>query len=468
MATPVVGAYQADIQSVQLLTPFGIYFPDKLKKLFGKVPRASALSWMMATGRYSKRTAHNFTYSFWEEGQYMKGAIVIGAAVAQVPNPTWVDITLDASSHSNGGKNSFPIPTNTIVFKNEVVGYIDSVDRSTDGAHVITVKPLNPSQDVVAAAVATETAVIFSNAQTEDSDAPESRVPQVTEESNDIQTFRETFRVTDHEEKTQTWFEINGQPYLYVQGIMEAAERFELQIELAMLIGKRAESLTDVGGTAEVKTTRGLIPTAKAEGTVVTYDKTTLTPDLDDWESLILTIDKNYGPRDYFIGQGLNLDLKMNRFLTEFVAANQGGGLIDFSGGFSGGKEQALSLNIQAVNYSSHQFFLQKWDVMSHEDTLGAAGMPYRNMGVLIPIGKIKNPRIANGTKNFEDYYQVVYIPPAGSPSEVRDHYKIFETGGNALPRATDPKLRREIHHVCYKGFEMRNKAKYIVFEPEP
>ncbi len=465
-AQPVAGAYQADIQSVQLLTPFGIYYPDRLKKLFGKVPRASALSWMMATGRYSKRTAHNFTYEFWEEGQYMKGAVTIASNAPNGGNAAWVDITLSTADHTADGEHSFPIPTNTVVFQSEIVGFIQAVDRTTPGAHIITVAPKDGSDDVNAAAIDTESLVVFSNAQTEDSDAPESRVPIVTKEENDIQTFRETFRVTDHEEKTQTWFTINGQPYLYVKGIEEAAERFELQIELAMLVGQRFSTVTF--DSKDVKSTDGLIPTTRAKGEVVTYDKTTLTPDLDDWEAIILAIDKNYGPRDYFIGQGLDLDLKMNRFLVEFVSANQGGGLIDFSGGFSGGKEQALSLNIQAVNYSSHQFFLQKWDIMSHTDTLGAVGMPYRKMGVFIPIGKTKNPRVQYGTKNFEDYYQVVYIPPAGSPSEVRGTFKLWETGANAHPRATEGKLRREIHHACYKGFEMRNKEKYLLFEPEP
>ena len=163
------------------------------------------------------------------------------------------------------------------------------------------------------------------------------------------------------------------------------------------------------------------------------------------------------------VGLGLNLDLKMNRMLEAFLASNQGGGGIDFSP--IGGKEQALSMNLQWLNFSGRQFWLQKWDILAHEDTLGAAGLTYRNMGIFCPMGKVKNPRAQYAAKNFEDYVQMVYVQPQGAPNEVREHYKIWETGGNALPRATNDQLRREIHHAAYKGFEMRNKEKFLLFE---
>ena len=464
-AAPVVGSFQADIQSVALLTPYGYYFPDKLKKLFKKVPRTSALSWMYAMGNMSKRTAHNFTYEFYEEGQWMKAAATI-SSFADGSGTNDVDITLSSADHMNSGNNSFPIVTNTVVFKDGTVGFVSAVNRTTPNAHVVTVESTDGTTDLFTVAANSDPIVFFANAQTEDSTAPESRVPQVTREENYIQTFRETFRVTDHEASTQTWFEIDGQPFLYVKGIEDAAERFEMQQELAFLVGQSFDSAFQYNSLG-VKATDGLIPTIRSKGETVLYDKTSMTPDLDDWEEIILAIDKNYGPRDYMAGLGLDLDLKMNRFLVNFVNSTAGGGMIDWSP-FKGGKEQALSLNIQAVNYSGRQFFLQRWDVLSHTDTLGATGLTYRNLGIFCPLGKVKNPNAQYASKNFEDYVQIVYIPPQGSPTEVRDHYKIWETGGNALPKATNDQLRREIHHACYKGFEMRNKEKFLLFEPEP
>ena len=459
----MVGAFAADVQSASLLTPFGIYKPDRLKKLFGKVPRQSAISWMMALGNMSKRTTHNWKYEFFEEGQWYNASAVIASAGANGTTATNVDIVIAAADHTNSGKNSYARVNDTVVFSDEKTGMIIAIDKTTDSAHIYTIQGYDGT-DINPAATATETFVIFSTAHSEDSSAPDTRVPEVTREENTIQTFRESFKVTDEEEKTQTWFEVDGKPYMYVKGTMEAAERFEQQIESACLVGQSFTGMTDPNTGYDVKTTEGLIPTIRSRGTTVTYDKGTLTPTLDNFETIILAIEANYGPKDYIVGQGLDLDLKMNRMLVDFATGNTG--QINFSP--MGGREQALSLNFKWLNYSGRQFWFQRWDILSHEDSFGAAGLGYRKMGMYIPLGKTKNPSTQNGTKNFEDYMQMVYVPPSGSSSEVRGTYKIWETGANAMSGATNDKLRREIHHAAYCGFEMRNKEKFLIFEPAP
>lgn len=455
----IIGSVRGD-QTFSLISSYGIYDRDIHQKLFKKVPRASALSWMRALGRMSpraisKRGVRRHLYSFYEEGQYFKAAIVIASA-ANV-NATDVRLTLSVGDHQQSGTDSFPVVNQTIVFEDETIGYVTEVNSAVDDAHTVLVERVNATQNVRAAAVVGSSAVFFSNAQAERSTETTGRVPRVVKIDNGIQTFREKFEVTDHEEQNEVEFMYNGSKHLYVKGTDETADRFALQEELGLLIG-RADDGALTGGA---KTVDALIPQITDSGKTMEYYDT---PDMTTFDDAILILNKAFGDHEYIVGQGLNVNLKLKNWLIDF--AQNGTGNISFNafdGQSKSGMEQAISLNFKSVYIEPYSFHFQTWDVLSHSDSLGAGDMPYKDMMIFIPTGKVKNPQVQPGERDYEPYMQLAYSPVGGSASENKGDYKLFETGANAKSGATSDEMTRAIHWVSYKGLEIRCRNKFLI-----
>jgi hypothetical protein len=165
-----------------------------------KFPRAGALSWMRAVeGRMGRRRALRHEYSYWEEGQWMNASATIAAKGTLTGG--LLDLTLSAGDHFDSGTRSFPVVGQLVLFEDETVARIDSIDRGTPDAHVITVRAVNEAtEDIDTAAQVSGVIVFFSNAQIEKSFQTESRIPRQVKITNYIQTFREAYEVTDHEE----------------------------------------------------------------------------------------------------------------------------------------------------------------------------------------------------------------------------------------------------------------------------
>ena len=180
-------------QSHALISTYSIYKPEVRAELTKKFPRPSALSWLRALGRVKKRprVSRQMTYSFYEEGNYFNSVVTIES---NAPDSANVDVTIEEADHFQTGTASFPIVGDLAVFTDETVGYVISIDRTSDDNHIIKIGPITAAgNDVNAAAVDTEKISFFSSAEGERSSAPETRVPQVTEFTGQMQIIRESF-----------------------------------------------------------------------------------------------------------------------------------------------------------------------------------------------------------------------------------------------------------------------------------
>ena len=110
----IQGAVRGD-QTFSLISSYGIYDRDIHQKLFKKVPRAGALSWMRAVeGRMSKRKVHRHLYSFYEEGQFFKAAATIFSITTSGDD---VLVKLSPGDHQESGTESFPVVNQQVVFE---------------------------------------------------------------------------------------------------------------------------------------------------------------------------------------------------------------------------------------------------------------------------------------------------------------------------------------------------------------
>ncbi len=453
----VAGIPSAGVQTSEnyaLISGYDIYDRDFYKKLIKKVPRAAALQWMrVVKGYMSKRKAIRHTYYFHEEGQWMSAAATIAAVT---DNTTYATITLSSGDHTDSGTSSFPVVGQTVVFENETAGYVTAVTRTTPYAHTVTVYPVDTTNvNIVAAAQNGSTMVFYSNAQQEESTATEIRVPKTSKVTNYIQTFRESYKVTDHAMQNQTEFEYNGQKFLHPKGIDDMMDRFAMQEDLGLLINQASSGLVNAGAKA-IQLAKGLIPQITDSGNTLEYFGT---PDMTTVDDAILILNRSYGVHDYAVGQGLNLNLGWKNWLIDFAAG--GDNNISFSP-FDGGKQQAINLNFKSISIEPYSFHMQTWDVLSHADTLGAGNMPYRDMAIFIPMGMAKNPEAEQGS-DYEPYLQLVYSDPGGAPNQNKGDHSVWSTGALAPGGATNDTANWQIHAMSYKSLEIRCRNKFLI-----
>lgn len=458
-----LGSVQAN-QTYALFNPLDIYETEVSQQLSMKVPTPQSLNWLKKMeGRMSTRKTKRSVYSLYEEGQYMAAVAKIGLVT---PNGAKFDITLSDGygSVSAANADSFVVENMLVLFSDgHTTGFVETVNKTVAGAHVATIKKTDTTQDIATAAVVGTNMVFFSNAQPEGSGSTQSRVEQYTKLTNKLHIIRELFNVTDEEMYNQAWFEpVPGKRYLWFKGIQSTANRFEIQRQLALLISNQSTGLTDKNGSV-VQTTHGMIPQIRTGGFEQEYF---VKPDGADFDEVMIALDNNYGEKKYFVGDGHNLALALKDFLVEFGQA--GTGNISFTP-FQGGEKQAISLDFQSYSVGPYSFYFNTWSILSHKDTLGADGFPFRHMGIFIPAGITRdaNPDLGEGSPNYVPYL-VMVTPPlsafAANPQIVKDDYLMWETGAFANQAPNSDLAKKVVHFLAYVGLEMRCRNKWLLW----
>lgn len=421
-----------------------------------KVPRYGALSWMRACKGYmAKRKVSRWNYYYHEEGQWLSASATIAAIT---DNTTSVDITLSAADHEDSGVASYPIVGQTVVFENEVVGLITVVNRTTASAHVITVKPSTSTDTTLASSAVVGTSMVFySNTQKEKSDQTSTVIPRTAKVTNYVQIFRKDYEVTDAAEQNEVEFEYQGQKFLWVKGFDDTADRFRMEEDLGLLINPASSGLTDSGSNA-VTLAKGLIPQITDSGNTLEYFGN---PDMTTIDDAILILNRSFGDNEYIVGQGIDVNLGWKNWLIDF--AKGGDNNISFNA-FDGGSKQAVNMDFQSISIAPYSFHFQTWDTLSHSDSLGAGNMPYRNMAVFIPTGKVKNPEPGEGFSSYEPYLQLAYtMPGVIAPNENKGDYKQWEWGGMARTGGTSGLATRVISMMSWKSLEVRRRNAFLV-----
>lgn len=449
----VLGSVYAASENYVLVAGYDIYDRDFYKKILQRVPRYGALTWMRAVKGYmTKRKAKRHTYYYHEQGQWLSAAAFIQTVVDQT---TYVDITLTAADHQDSGTASYPTVGNLVVFENEACGLVTVVNRTTPSAHIVSVKPV-AGVSLVSSAVVGTSMVFYSNAQQERSDQTSTRLPRTDKVTNLIQTFRADYEVTDHAEQNETEFEYMGQKFLHVMGVDDTSDRFMMEEDLGLLISPAASSLTNAGGQ-NINLAKGLIPQITDNGNTLEYFGS---PDMSTIDDCILILNKAFGDHEYVVGQGLNVQLGWKNWLIDFA---KGGDMNVSFNAFDGGQKQALSMDFQSISVAPYTFHFNTWDVLAHSDSLGVGNMPYKDMAIFIPTGKVKNPEPGDGFADYEPYLQIVYAQIPGAPNENKGDYKMWESGGNAKTGATGTIATRIISMMSWKSLEVRRRNAFLV-----
>ena len=124
---------------------------------------------------------------------------------------------------------------------------------------------------------------------------------------------------------------------------------------------------------------------------------------------------------------------------------------------FTGADKQTVGIDFKSAKIGSRIFHFDTWRILSHKESLGATGFPFRNMIIGIPLGG-GNAYMANSDGGYDAqwrrYFRLAYSVAPGPKKQLVDDVYIWPTGGLANTPTSD-ELVQGFHMVSYKTLEL-------------
>lgn len=393
----------AQMYASDVISGFDIYKPEKLNVLFMRYGDQGASYFQLLRSMGFEKIVSNDTYGHYEDKR-MHETVKVASQVAAPGAGADLTIALHADSVTSSASTAkyYPRVYDTVMFKNEVVGFIASITWNATVFDVV-ITPYDET-DEIPQVEAGEELIIISSAFSEGSGQPESALSGAWEYDNEVQIIKETFGATGSEMTNQDWFNVTSEgqkiPAIYYKGQSEIDYRLALKIDGALLFNKRVVGATqavDATTGRVIKTTEGLIPYIRRVGNEHPY--TVGSFDIADFDDINLVLDREHAGNYTLALLGIQLQTEIEDVLKAYFSDTN----INFTKQivndvlFHKNESLSASVNFKYLTKSERTYLFKRMGVFSNPKTfgntnaIGSYDMP--NMGVMIPINKRKDPK---------------------------------------------------------------------------
>lgn len=303
-----------------------------------------------------------------------------------------------------------------VIFPNYVTGKIVNIDASTPSAPVLTIQPFNASQNIGAIA-AGQALSIYSNGFPTGTAGPRGQITQVSEYTFNTQIIKGAFETDNSALTNQTWIDKDStgksiNPYVYVEGLMDAEFEYALSLDGAALFNNAMTNttLTNAGHTAM----QGLVPYMFLNANNQSYTPGLVS--LPQFDIMTKRLSKQFAPKEHMGLLGEDLYVEMENLLVDFNVQNP------MVWTTEGSKDPAkLHIDVKQIKKNGYTFNLTKMDIFSHPQIYNAAGYTTTGLGLFMPSSKKKD---AKG--DMIPYVGMVYKEFSGYSRKKR----VWATGG--------------------------------------
>lgn len=376
-------------------------------------------------------------------------------------------IQLSADSHSpNTGPyaltKSYPRVGQNILFPNNSEWRIKGKRESVAGAHRLYLQQVQTTMPNLAATITLSGGIYGGNAFIVHTNTfgeatvglTQGLVPTAVSKTSYLQQFSEYYVVSDWQEQNETYpVEWNGKviEFTYEKGINDTEIRFGAQIDNGLFLSNKDDgNLTHTdpftGATELVTTTQGYIQNLELNAQKLFYDTT---PTLALFDNIARIRRKMQQGGDMMMWVGYEFRTRMEQIVSQLGV--NGGIVYD---------RQSVDLDIQQFKKGGFIYNLKDLKILNHPKFAGAPGFKYPFYFIIAPMQKQRDPK--EGT--LLDPFCIIYQKQVGEGA--RGHYKIWETGANARPRATNRRLNREINMAAHMGMQTVAASKHILGKP--
>jgi len=362
----------------------------------------------------------------------------------------------------------FPQIGHAVLFTGDVLGVITAINVTSPSAPVLTVQPVEVTDTIPAVAANTDLAIITSYAS-EGSGQPSSILQGVYKWENTSQTIKSKRKASGRELATESWIQSVGGEYVGTwanKGFLDLEYEQQLKIQGAFLSGKKITNVNAVDGNNANASmvgegTRGLIPEMAANSEFYPY-----TPgawEMQDFYNFSKLMKKKYTDRfaAFFVGLDLGQEIDQNLFEAnkDTAAVFIERAKASLFGSDEDGRETEMAIGFKYVTVDGFTFCIKNVDAFYHPKLYGAATYNYNGRGFVIPLAKRKDPK----TKNSIPTMGIVYRGLGGYNRRM----KVWETGANARPYATDENDVRNVNMMTEMFAEFFGSNRFIDVRPQ-
>lgn len=270
--------------------------------------------------------------------------------------------------------------------------------------------------------------------------------------------LKDRYEVSGSDATQISWVKADGGWLWYLKSEKDTRRRWEDRMELAMLLGEKADSGTGAA-TAGFGGTEGLFEAVRTRGNVFQG----LASDLTDWDNILKRFDAQGKIQDYMFYADRDQSLAIDTMLGGLNAAYNGG--LSY-GIFNNSKDMAVNLGFKGFTRGTYNFFKTDWKLLNDPTLLGAvAGAAGKVRGVLIPVGTKEvyegsfNGQ-GEGSKVTTPFLEVKY---RASGAENRK-YKTWVTGSVGGVH-TDEDDSMKVHHLSERMLKTVGANNFMLFE---
>lgn len=375
-------------------------------------------------------------------------------------------ISYNVSPYTSTATNDVIVPQvkDILLLPSRIEVIVLSVTLGGAGATTFSAAPLDPL-DVIPTLVGTEEIIIKTNAEAEGSlEVGKTRNSKLLLYQNNMGIHRRKHVVTGSEMGEQIWVKAEGRfgsgMYWHYEGINDEYHRFKNEEEMTHFDGKKITNtvVSNTAGFETITKTEGLVETIDSYGTSHDYGAALL---LADVKVMTKSLDK-------FKGDKVNLTLSGYNFREQFNALwRTGDGIsdgtndtsrINFANG-NGLADMAVNLDFERAKLLGYTFVIKQTNAFSDPTTLGAEGLGYTDMGIVIPTGNsvVYNDLNDAGSKTTVKSIQLNYKVEQNGISRL---YKEWVTGG-AGGASTNGEDNMTIWFLSENGLELSAINKY-------
>jgi len=381
------------IYQYQVTSAFDAFKPEHLNKLFSRYGDQGMDEFRFLKTMGWEKEVSNHEYGHWEEGRIIEN-FQVRSNVSDPGAGNSADITLALADLDDNNKY-YPRLNDEVLFANDVVGLITAIDVGTPAAPVVTVAPVDSSENI-GALTASDYVVIFSNAFADGTDQPAGRVKKYHRYTNNLQIIKETVGAHGTDLIRQKWFDVTSEgqsiPTYYSEGLLDVDYRMSAHCSHVLLVGKKTtnSSLVDATTGEPVRTTEGLIPYVKAEG--LTHPTNTF--GMGDFDTIDRYLEQQHVGTNVLVNLGINRYQQVEDAIKEYLDTNG----TDYTqkvlnDQFGLSQASAATVNFKSFSKSGRNYMLRKMSSFSNPKLLGSSGFDYVNKAVFIPMNKQKDAK---------------------------------------------------------------------------
>lgn len=270
--------------------------------------------------------------------------------------------------------------------------------------------------------------------------------------------LKDKYEVSGSDMTQISWVKTEGGYFWYLKSEKDTRRRFEDRLELALLLGEKA----DTGSAAEQAGyggTEGLLEAIRTRGN--TYSG--IADSIDDWDTILKRFDAQGKIQDYMFYCDRDQSLAIDNMLGELNAGYQDG--VSY-GIFHNDKDMAVNLGFRAFKRGSYNFFKTDYKLLNDPTTMGAVAAGAGKLrGLLIPIGTKEVYDGAyngqgDGNKITTPFLEVKYRA-AGSENRKNKTWVTGSVGGVN----TDDEDTMKVHHLSERLLKTVGANNFMIFE---